>query len=428
MHCALQVFGVITAVCEGLRDGHPLQPRAAAFLKENLDTFFPWIEFFVSKAEYLHTSTGVVMMFVLMDDNLRDHLMGSHHVIKLFLELWTRRDVDRGTYFVTFQQELCCLLDLLNGFLKDDIGRSTFFETLDRDPGTIDIVAKTIHVRIQQLAHHYSSGQCTWKFAIFHLQELLIFTSKLLRTHRTWLAFFRSGDLLRAIPRTLWSITEGKTSQDHWKLVVRVLRQVSELTLDAPLGTYPALLKVIPFVEGGVMFLLAECVNYIPNTSRDHLFAFLMFQHIAAYSIYHEVSPILELMVGALCRTLPTPNGLFNPCEMSSRTNSIFVVSCAVSQALSVHRDRAATQMRVCDAVSVRIDTTPFSLSPFTDVVSSTWVLKSPARQGNVLPVVLSSIAPRSARLATGASSIRRNANIKLVSGGAVICKGGSLL
>ncbi|KAJ2914763.1 hypothetical protein MD484_g5659, partial [Candolleomyces efflorescens] len=270
------------------------------------------------------------MMFVSLDDVLHDHIMSSHSVIKLFLQLWTRRGHDGATYFVTFQQELCCILDLLNGFLKDDLGRSTLFETLDRNPDMIGIIAQTLRVRIQQLVHHYSSERCTWKFAIFHLRELLIFISKLLRTHRTWLAFFKSGELLRAIPETLWSITTGKTSADRWKSVVQILQQVSELTLDAPLGTYPALLKIIPLVKGGVMLLLAKSVNYIPAQSREHSFAFLMFQHLAAYSIYHEVSPAVGLAVGQLSGAVSTDN--INPHE----------------------RDRAdgLNQFRVCDAVN----------------------------------------------------------------------------
>ncbi|RXW11392.1 hypothetical protein EST38_g14463, partial [Candolleomyces aberdarensis] len=333
-------------------DAHPSKPHAVSFLDENLNTLLQWVRFFVFKGEHVDTSAALFKMLISKDDPLRHRITSSRKVTDLFLSLWTRKDNDRR-YFVIFKYELCPLLDLLNGFLKNDVGKSHIFALLD-EPRSIGTVAKTVCGQIQQLTRRHLQGECSWKFTILHFLKLLRLTSQLLRTHRDWSAFFGSRDLLRILMKDLWLISKRKNSPDSWRMVFNVLRYISEFTLDAPLGTYPALLKVKAVVEGGMIHMLTDCILHIPDTSRDNLTAVLILQHLAAYSIYHEVSSLVPI-VTELVKTMKCAEPAGHGTQMSKRDEIILIISCAVAQTTAVHRGIDFGPRQLCDGLNVCI-------------------------------------------------------------------------
>ncbi|RXW12822.1 hypothetical protein EST38_g13029 [Candolleomyces aberdarensis] len=327
--CASSTFTVITAVCHGVMNGHPSKPKMTRFLKENLGSVYQWIEFLVAKRILFGTSASLIAMIASMDNQLLLDIMSSSRAFELTVSIWSRED-DSGQYPVLSKHDACPLLGLMMGFLRHEVGRSTFLVYLDEAPPRFENMAKTLRARVQQLVVRFGKKEFRWNFALEHLLNLLSLTRDLLRGHRDWVVICGNEDLLNVVTTSL-----------------KALGWVCKLTFEPLLGTYPALLKVAAITKGGALRLLIECALRFESTTDEYNTTSLFIRNISAYAFYHEVRPALMQatsdLMGRMERLKRTADG--------ERLWQIVVTP--VGHATSIHDDLIFNgPRRFCDALN----------------------------------------------------------------------------
>ncbi|RXW12396.1 hypothetical protein EST38_g13459 [Candolleomyces aberdarensis] len=343
--CATATFTVITRVHRGLCAGHPSKPRIAQYFRENLASFYQWIEFLVSKRILLGTSASLIGMIASTDSQLLLNIMASPRALELAVSVWSSED-NSGRHPVLSKYRHCPILDVVMGFRRHEVGKTMFKAYLDEEPGRVGNMAKIVRVRTQQLVQRFNEKELQWDFALEHLLQLLNLSWGLLGGHKGWVAVCGTEDLLKLFTASLGVFSAGEESLDCWRLVLKALFRIHELTFEPSLGTYPALLKVAAITKGGVLRLLIECaLRFVSNTEKFDTTS-LIIRRLTAYAFYHEVSQALT----------PATLDLADRMENLGRTDEgeklRLIITTGVKHAASIHDDLRDAPRRFCDGLS----------------------------------------------------------------------------
>jgi hypothetical protein len=336
---------VIAKVHRGLQGAHS-KAKIVEFFKEHLSSFYQWIEFLVAKRALLGTCASFIGMIASTDPGLLREIMASPRAFELAVSVWSSED-ESGRYPVLSKYGDCPILDVVMGFRRHEVGRVTFRAYLDEVRGRVENMATIVRVRSQQLIQRFNEKEFRWDFALQHLLELLNLSRALLVGHGGWVAVCGTEDLLRLFTAGVGAFSAGKESADCWKLVLKALSNIHKLTFEAPLGTYPALLKVVAMIRGGVLRLLITCALRFPNNTAEFNTTSLIIRNLTAYAFYHEVLRVLE----------PAAFEIVTMMEALNRTPDCerlrLIVTTAVGHATEIHTDLRDTPRRFCDGLSV---------------------------------------------------------------------------
>jgi hypothetical protein len=318
----------------------------ARFFGENLDSFYQWIEFLVAKRILLGTCASLIAQMAFIDDQL---ITSSLRAFEVCIAVWTCED-DSGRYAVISKYgETCPILELIMAFLQHRVGRATFCAFLDVAPGRVENIAKTIRARVQQLVERFGEKDVQCIFGLKHLLALLDLTRAIPRGHRDWVVVCGTEDLLNVVTASLGAFSAAEESLDCWKLVLKALGRIHDLTFKPSLGTYPAFLKVAAIARGGALPLLIECALRFTSLADEYRNTSLIIQKLLAYAFYHEVSPTLlpetfdlTLRMEDLKKT-PGPDG----------KKLWRLITTPLSHATGIHSCLSLSPRQFCDALNV---------------------------------------------------------------------------